>query len=241
MHLLDWIIVGLYIFSALGIGLYFTKRASRSVSDYFVAGRSLGWFIAGTSIVATTFSSDTPLVVAGISRNTGIHGHWFWLSAAIGQTATVFFFARLWRRTQAITDIEFIAKRYKPSKARSVLRIFKVFTDGVVLNCTVMASVTLAMAKVIKSLLNLPSVVLFRVPFFGSVGWAEVLLLLLGGTAVLYSALSGLYGVVYTDLIQFILAMVGSVGLALIVYIKANTADGMMAKLYNALEFESSL
>jgi SSS family solute:Na+ symporter len=112
MVLLDWIIVSVYILAAIGIGLYFTKRAAASTMDYFIAGRTLPWFIAGTSILATTFSSDTPLVVAGISRQTGIYGHWFWLSAAIGQTATVFFFARLWRRTEIMTDIEFVTKRY---------------------------------------------------------------------------------------------------------------------------------
>ncbi|KKK43672.1 hypothetical protein LCGC14_3168070, partial [marine sediment metagenome] len=184
-------------------------------------GRSLPWFIAGTSIVATTFSSDTPLVVAGISRQSGISGHWFWLSAAMGQIATVFFFARLWRRTEAMTDIEFIVQRYEPSRARSVLRVFKVFFDGVVLNCIVMASVTLAMAKIIKVILNLPQTEVFHLPFIGGVDWVSIILFILGFAAVLYSALSGLYGVVYTDLIQFILAMTGSIALAAIVYMRA--------------------
>ena len=108
MAIIDWLIVGLYVAVAIGIGVYFTRRASKSTDDYFVAGRSLPWFIAGTSIVATTFSSDTPLIVAGISRHSGISGHWFWLSAAMGQIATVFFFAKLWRRTEAMTDVEFV-------------------------------------------------------------------------------------------------------------------------------------
>jgi SSS family solute:Na+ symporter len=238
MAKVDWAILGLYLVIAIGIGVYFTKRAGRSPADFFVAGRSLGWFIAGTSIVATTFSSDTPLVVAGISRQTGIYGHWFWLSLATGQIATIFFFARLWRRTQVLTDIEFVAVRYPASKGVSVLRIFKVFFDGVLVNCIVMASVTLAMAKIIKALLHLPDVALFHVPFLGKVDPATVVLLVLGATALIYSALSGLYGVVYTDLLQFVLAMAGSIGLAVYVYVDASAGTGWMEKLAAAPEFK---
>jgi SSS family solute:Na+ symporter len=238
MAKVDWAILGLYIVIAIGIGVYFTKRAGRSPADFFVAGRSLGWFIAGTSIVATTFSSDTPLVVAGISRQTGIYGHWFWLSLATGQIATIFFFARLWRRTEVLTDIEFVAVRYPPTKAVSVLRIFKVFFDGVLVNCIVMASVTLAMAKIIKALLHLPDVALFHVPFLGKVDAAGVVLLVLGATALIYSALSGLYGVVYTDLLQFVLAMAGSIGLPVYVYVDGSAGTGWMEKLAAAPEFK---
>ena len=228
MAIIDWLIVGLYVAAAVGIGIYFTRRASKSTDDYFVAGRSLPWFIAGTSIVATTFSSDTPLVVAGISRQSGISGHWFWLSAAMGQIATVFFFAKLWRRTEAMTDVEFVAQRYEPSLATTALRIFKVFFDGVLLNCIVMASVTLAMAKIINVMLKLPQSVVSDIPVIGQVGWPAIILFILGFSAVLYSALSGLYGVVYTDLLQFILAMTGSIGLAVIVYIRA-ASDNIIA------------
>lgn len=228
MAIIDWLIVGLYVAAAVGIGVYFTRRASKSTDDYFVAGRSLPWFIAGTSIVATTFSSDTPLVVAGISRQSGISGHWFWLSAAMGQIATVFFFAKLWRRTEAMTDVEFVAQRYEPSAATTTLRIFKVFFDGVLLNCIVMASVTLAMAKVINVMLDLPQSAVFELPVIGRIYWPAIILFILGFSAVLYSALSGLYGVVYTDLLQFILAMAGSIGLAVIVYIHA-ASDNIIA------------
>lgn len=238
MSTLDWTIVALYLVAAIGVGSYFTKRAGRSTSDFFVAGRTLPWFIAGTSIVATTFSSDTPLVVAGISRQTGIYGHWFWLSAAIGQTATVFFFARLWRRTEVMTDIEFITKRYKPSPATSALRVFKVFFDGVLINCIVMASVTLAMAKTIKVLLNLPETAILNLPFFGELNAPDVLLLVLAAAALSYSLLSGLYGVVYTDMLQFALAMTGSIGLAVIVYADACGGTGLSDKLSSSPGFE---
>jgi SSS family solute:Na+ symporter len=228
MGILDWLIVGLYVIAAVAVGVCYTYRASKSIDDYFVAGRTLCWFTAGTSIAATTFSSDTPLVVAGISRQSGISGHWFWLSAAMGQVATVFFFAKLWRRTGAMTDVEFVAQRYEPSAATTVLRIFKVFFDGVLLNCIVMASVTLAMAKVINVMLVLPPSAVFELPVIGRIYWPAIILFILGFSAVLYSALSGLYGVVYTDLIQFILAMAGSIGLAIIVYIRA-CSDNIIA------------
>lgn len=221
MSILDWSIVALYLIGTLIVGLYFTRRASKSIDDYFVAGRSLTWLFAGTSIAATTFSSDTPLIVAGISRDSGISGHWFWLSAAIGQTATIFFFARLWRRTHANTDIEFVAHRYEPSSATSALRIFKVLFDGILLNCLVMGSVTMAMAKIIHSILNLPQTTVFELPLIGAVGWTGIILFILGFISVFYSALSGLYGVVYTDMIQFIFAIASSLVLAVIVYIKS--------------------
>jgi len=241
MGTLDWFAVGLYVLTAVGIGVYFTKRASRSTTDFFVAGRTLPWLIAGTSMVATSFSADTPLFVAGMSRQTGIFSNWFWWSLAIGQIATVFFFARLWRRTEALTDIEFIVKRYEPSKAISILRVFKVFFDGVLRNCVIIASVTLAMAKILKVLLNLSDTALFHIPVLGDVTSTMVLLFILGGSAVLYSSLSGLYGVVYTDLVQFALAMIGSIGLAVIVYVDASGGAGLMEKLSGAPDFKSSL
>ena len=134
MAIWDWAIIGLYVVTAVSIGIYFTKRASKSTTDFFIAGRTLPWFIAGTSIVATPFACDTPLLIAGLSRREGIFGNWFWWCLAIGQISTVFFFSRFWRRAEVVTDLEFLVKRYAPSKARSILRIFKVFFDGVLRN-----------------------------------------------------------------------------------------------------------
>ena len=148
----------------------------------------------------------------------GIFGHWFWLSAAIGQTATIFFFARYWRRTEANTDLEFVSLRYEPSKATSALRIFKVIYDGILLNCIVMASVTLAMAKVLRILLNLPETNIISLPLGIDVDPTTLILVVLGVVATFYSSISGLYGVVYTDLMQFIFAMAGSIGLCLASY-----------------------
>lgn len=242
MGILDWSIVGAYVVVAMVIGVWFTRRASRSTADFFVAGRTLPWFIAGTSIVATTFSSDTPLFVAGMSRRDGIASNWFWWSSAIGMTATVYFFARLWRRSEIVTDLEFVVLRYGNSPETALLRVFKVFTDGVLFNCVVVASVAGAMAKVMTVMLDLPTGVLFVLPIVGDVTWVTVLLVGLATLALVYSTLSGLYGVVYTDLIQFGLAMIGSFALAGIVYYRASTGDeAMMATLANTEGFKDDL
>ena len=189
---LDWGIVVLYVLSALFIGALFTRKASKSTDDFFVAGRSLPWWIAGTSIVATTFSADTPLFVAGLSRETGIHGNWLWWAAGIGHIASVFFFAKLWRRTKVVTDIEFVVKRYDPSPQRSMLRVFKVGYDAVFVNCVIMASTTLAMAKIMKVMLHLSNEPIFALPLFGDVNATVLLLVVLGASALGYSTLSAL-------------------------------------------------
>lgn len=222
MTALDWTIVGLYVLIALVLGFVFVRKASHNTTDFFVAGRSLPWWIAGTSLVATTFSTDTPLFVAGLARNDGIHGNWFWWAAAIGQTATIFYFAKLWRRTKVLTDVEFIQVRYDPSPQRSVLRVFKVLFDGVYVNCVIMASVTIAATKVVQAVMGLDSDPVFAPNLFGmaeplfTITETGAVLLILGFCAMAYSMASGLYGVVYTDLVQFTLAMVGTIWLAVI-------------------------
>lgn len=240
MTVFDWLIVASYSVATILIGLYFTRRAAASTTDFFIAGRSLPWFIAGTSIVATTYSSDTPLFVAGLSRNEGIYGNWFWWAFAIGNLASVFFFSRLWRRTEAVTDVQFVALRYEPGPATSFLRAFKAIFDGVVVNCVIMASVTVAMTKVLKVLLNLSDTeALFTLPLFGPVTETIAALALLAVLAVIYTTLSGLYGVVYTDLIQFALAMTGSIALAVIVYVQASSG-GLLESLAASPDFKAA-
>ena len=229
MAWIDWTIVGLYIASAIGIGAWFTRKASQGTSDFFVAGRSLGWFVAGTSIVATTFAADTPVFVSAMSRTDGIAANWFWWSVLIGQVATATIFARLWRRSEVITDVEFVQLRYGSGPITTVLRIFKSFFQGVGINCVIMAAVTLAMVKITTVLLGIDP----------QHTW--IVLLVLGLVGLLYSAMSGLYGVVYTDIVQFSLAMVGSIGLAIIAYIDASSGDGLMSKLTTATEFKPEL
>lgn len=240
MTTLDWLIVGIYITVAIGFGLAFARKASHNTADFFVAGRSLPWWIAGTSIVATTFSTDTPLFVAGLARNDGAHGNWFWWSAAIGQLATVFFFAKLWQRTGALTDIEFVAQRYDRSIPRDILRVFKVLFDGVFVNCIIMASVTLAATKVIQVILGLSDEPVFSLLGAG-VTSTHLVLILLAGSALIYSVISGLYGVVYTDLVQFALAMIGSFYLAIVAYNHASGEEGFIANLSQTEGYKDSL
>lgn len=229
MATIDWIIVGLYVLSAIGIGAWFTRKASQGTSDFFVAGRSLGWFVAGTSIVATTFAADTPVFVSAMSRNEGIASNWFWWSVLIGQVATATIFARLWRRSEVITDVEFVQLRYGKGPITTLLRIFKSFFQGIFVNCVVMAAVTLAMVKITTVLLGIDP----------SHTWLVLLVLALVG--LLYSAMSGLYGVVYTDIVQFGLAMIGSIGLAIFAYTDASSGEGIMAKLADAPNFKPEL
>ncbi|MCP3674841.1 MAG: Na+:solute symporter [Gammaproteobacteria bacterium] len=234
MQFVDWIIVAVYIVFALLIGVWFTKKASKSTDDFFVAGRSLPWYVAGTSMVATTFSSDTPLFVSGIVREQGIYANWIWWGGMVGIIISVFFFAKLWRRSEAVTEIEFISQRYEPSKAANSLRVFKALFDGVIINCIIMASVTLAMAKIIVMVLDFGSAPMYVLPFFGAIGYTEVILIGLAFAAVFYTALSGLYGVVYTDLIQFALAMVGSIALAVIAWLDLESKGGFVSQIQAA-------
>lgn len=240
MATIDWVIVGLYLASAIGIGLWFTRRASRGTSDFFVAGRSLGWFVAGTSIVATTFAADTPVFVAGMSRSDGISSNWFWWSVLIGQVATATIFAKLWRRSEVLTDVEFVKFRYGTGPITTALRIFKSFFMGIGVNCVIMAAVTLAMVKITTVLLDLDPETMHN---FGVIEISStwLVLVVLGFVGLLYSALSGLYGVVYTDIVQFTLAMVGSIGLAVIAYCDASSGEGLMAKLTASPDFKPEL
>ena len=199
MELFDWFIVlGFYCVS-LGIGLFFTKRASESTEAFFVAGRSLPWWLAGTSIIATSFSSDTPLFVSGLVRRQGLAANWLWISAATGTVAMSFFFAHLWRRSRLLTDLQFLELRYT-GRAAASLRIIWAFFYGVLKNCMIMGSVTFAMAKVTTTLVG---------PGAGS--WVPLVLILM---ALSYSMLSGLLGVVYTDFLQFLGSILGAIMLA---------------------------
>ena len=237
MTWIDWSIVGLYVGAALVVGFYFVKRAAASTTDFFVAGRSLPWYIAGTSMVATTFSSDTPLWVVGAVREEGIYAVWIMWAGVLGTLATVFFFARLWRRSEVLTEIEFISRRYDASRAMHGLRMFKALFDGLFVNCVIMASVTLAMSKILAVILGLSREPLFLLPLLGPVTPDLALLALLGFSALLYTILSGLYGVVYTDLIQFTLAMVGAIALAVIVWLDLSAKGGLLLQLQTVPEF----
>jgi solute:Na+ symporter, SSS family len=240
MAVLDWIVIVIFMSISIGIGLYFTRLASKGKENFFLAGRSLGWFVAGTSIVATTFSADTPIWVAGWSRSQGISGNWIWWCAAIGQIGGTFFLARYWRRSEVVTEVDMIRLRYGKSATSNLLRGFKVVFDGILVNCVIMASVTLAMAKVITIVLDLSNKPVFTMPLAGEITPTALILITLTVIVLLYSTLSGLYGAVYVDVFQFLFAMFGCIILAIIVYIDASGGEGMLAKLKASPDFNSS-
>ena len=199
--LLDWIVIAAYGVVTAVIGLWFTRKAGGSVEDFFVAGRSLPWWIAGTSIAATWFATDAPLVASSLVRTNGIFGNWLWWYEAAGIMMLVFFYARMWRRARIITDAEFIELRYSGRPA-ALLRGFSAVYQGVLKNCVVMGWVMLAMIKFSQVLL----------------GWEpEVTLVVCIALAMVYTVASGLWGVVVTDLLQFTTGILGTVILAGIV------------------------
>jgi Na+/proline symporter len=206
MQLLDWIIVILYFVISLLIGLYYSKRAGGSTENFFLSGRKLTWWLAGLSMVATTFAADTPLAVTELVGKNGIAGNWLWWNMLIGGMLTVFFFARLWRRAEIMTDVEFVELRYS-GKAAALLRGFKAIYLGIFMNTIIMGWVNLAMMKILLGM------------FPEYVNESNVLIYV--GAAMLitafYSALSGLWGVAVTDAFQFVLAMAGCIILAVIV------------------------
>jgi len=195
---LDWIVVGAYAVLAVAVGLYFARRAGRETSEFFLGGRSMPWWLLGTSMVATTFSTDTPNLVTDLVRTGGVSQNWLWWAFLITGMCTVFFYAKLWRRSGVLTDIGFYELRYSGTPA-AFLRGFRAIYLGVFFNVMIMATVTLAAIKIGGVLLGIP-------------GWQVVLV---AGTATaLYSATSGLWGVVVTDLVLFVIAMAGSLAAA---------------------------
>ena len=198
LSLLDWIVLGGYFALTFGVAWALRGRAQKSLADFFVSGRGVPSWIAGTSMVATTFAADTPLAITGITVSHGISGNWLWWSLLLSGMLTVFFFARLWRRAGVLTDVELIELRYAGRPA-AFLRGFRAVYLGVLMNCLIMGWVNLAMVKVLSISLNIDRL--------------EAVILCLGLTAI-YTLISGLWGVLVTDLLQFVLMMVMSVVLA---------------------------
>ena len=199
MHAWDWIIVGGYCLLITLIGLAFKKRAEGGLEDFFLSGRRLPWWLAGTSLVATSFASDTPLFVTGLVRQNGIAGNWHWWFMALASVASLFFFARLWRRARVVTDMEFIELRYGPGPG-AILRGVKAIFLGVIFNVYALGAwPVLGLTKVLEEVTD----------------WSKSFAVLFCATLALsYSVFSGLWGVVATDLIQFILALGGAILLA---------------------------
>jgi len=195
---LDWTVVAVYAVLALSVGLYFARRAGKETGEFFLGGRSMPWWLLGTSMVATTFSTDTPNLVTDLVRSGGVSQNWVWWAFVITGMCTVFFYAKLWRRSGIVTDIGFYELRYS-GKPAAFLRGFRALYLGVFFNTMIMATVTLAAIKIGGVLLGASK---YQVVFYA------------GSVTALYSATSGLWGVVVTDLLLFVIAMVGSVAAA---------------------------
>src|SRR5579859_3163441 len=190
----DFVIIALYFLVNLGIGFYYYRKASGSTSEFFVSGREVPWWLAGTSMVATTFGADTPLVVTGLVFQYGIAGNWLWWSMAMSGMLTVFFFAKLWRRSGVITDMEFAELRYS-GKPAAFLRGFRAAYLALPVNTIIMGWVNLAMVKILMLTLGV------------SHTQAIEITLAICAFILLYTTSSGLWSVLWTDMIQFILKM----------------------------------
>ena len=198
LHLLDWIIITCYVVLTLALGLAFRKRASSSTEQYFLSGRSLPWWVLGTSMVATTFAADTPLAVTGFIRDHGIWYNWFGWHYVLSQMLAVFLFSRFWRRAEVLTDNELIEKRYSGRPA-AFLRGFKAGYFALLYNFIVLGWVLKGMGTVAEAVLGVD-------PKVAIIGGAAL--------ALSYALLAGFWGVVITDVIQFGLAMAGSISVA---------------------------
>ncbi|MBI4436221.1 MAG: Na+:solute symporter [Candidatus Omnitrophica bacterium] len=215
MHVIDWTILASYLLLSLGVSFLLRKRASLSPQHYFLSGRSLPWWILGTSMAATTFAADTPLAVTGLTLTHGVSGNWLWWSAMFAGVTSAVLFAPLWRRAKLLTDIELIELRYSGKEA-SILRGFLALYHGLLLNCMTMGWVLLAMGKILKVLL----------------GWEPLFSMSLSlSFVILYTLLSGLWGVVMTDLFQFAMAMIGSYFLAWASVQSVGGLGGLLEKL----------
>ncbi len=237
--LLDWTAIVAYLGITLVLGLYFRSRSGKSVDDYFVSGRDVNWWLAGTSMVATTFAADTPLVVTGFVYRQGISGNWLWWSMLLSGMMTVFLFARLWRRSGLLTDVQFAEMRYS-GKPAAFLRGFRAIYLGLLMNCIILGWVTKAMTSIVSvtlggsSLLNWVGRVLSPLGsiFAGHDGAAlAICVLFLIPFTGLYVALGGLWGVLWTDLFQFILKMAIVIAIAVYAVHAIGGMDAMLSKI----------
>ena len=198
LAILDWLIIFLFFAISLGIGIYVSKASGKSANEFFLSGRSMPWWLLGLSMVATTFSTDTPNLVTDIVRSNGVSGNWVWWAFLITGLLTVFVYAKLWRKSNVNTDLEFYELRYG-GKPASFLRKFRAIYLGVIFNVITMSAVTLAAIKIGGIMLGLQP-------------WETVITA--GLVTVTFSAIGGFKGVVYTDFILFFVAMGGAIGAA---------------------------
>lgn len=214
----DWLVIGAYFALNLAIGLYYARRARGSTTEFFLSGRDVPWWLAGTSMVATTFAADTPLVVTGMVARNGVAGNWLWWNMAASGMLTVFVYARLWRRAGVMTDVEFAELRYA-GKPAAFLRGFRALYLGVPINCIVIGWVNLAMMKILQVTLGLDQTHALY-----------ALLAMLLFTAF-YTTLAGLWGVLVTDLVQFVLKMGMVIALAVFAVRAVGGLDALKLKI----------
>jgi SSS family transporter len=226
LNLLDWLVIAGYVLIAFAIGLAFRQRASRSITEYFLSGRSLPWWIAGTSMVATTFAADTPLAVTGLVARHGLAGNWFWWAFALGGMITVFVYARLWRRAEVLTDVELVELRYGGGPA-AFLRGFRAIYIALLVNSIIIGWVTGAMVTVLQQ-------TVFSGQTAGSVGSEWILIVALLAIVGIYATLAGMWGVAVTDFVQFFLAMIGSIALAAIAVNHLGGLESMQSQVISA-------
>jgi SSS family solute:Na+ symporter len=204
LSLVDWIIIIAFMGIILFVGISYRKKSAKGLASFFLGGRNLPWYLAGISMVATTFAADTLLAVTELVGINGISGNWLWWNFLAGGMLTTFFFANLWRRANIVTEVEFIELRYS-GKPAAFLRGFKAIYLGVIMNVLIIGWVNLAMMTILEGFFDI------------STGWALFYTGLMTVFVAIYASLSGLLGVVVTDAIQFVIAMMGSIILAVLV------------------------
>lgn len=239
----DWLVIAGYLLINLAIGIYYRRRSGGNTEEFFISGRNVSWWLAGTSMVATTFAADTPLFVSGVIATQGVAGNWIWWSACLGGMLTVFFFARYWRRAEILTDVELTEIRYA-GKPAAFLRGFKAVYLGLIMNCLILGWVTNAMISIISVLLG-PMIAQGKVLQL-AVGGHTLFSYTLGPpqhTALLicvfilipftgiYTSIGGLWGVLVTDLFQFILKMGMVIVLAWVAVVKIGGMQALKLRL----------
>jgi SSS family solute:Na+ symporter len=240
---IDWLVIAGYLLVNLAIGMYYRRRAGGNTEEFFISGRNVSWWLAGTSMVATTFAADTPLFVSGVIATQGIAGNWIWWSSCLGGMLTVFFFARYWRRAEILTDVELTEIRYA-GKPAAFLRGFKAVYLGLVMNCLILGWVTNAMVSIIAVLLGpmMPQGKVLQLALGGhsllsyTLGPPEhsallICIFILIPFTGIYTSIGGLWGVLVTDLFQFILKMGMVVVLAWVAVVKIGGMQALRLRL----------
>ncbi|HEY4909079.1 MAG TPA: sodium:solute symporter family protein, partial [Methylomirabilota bacterium] len=222
----DWAIVAAYFVLSAAIGLYFTKRGGASLDQYFLSGRQVPWWLAGTAMVATTFAADTPLVVTGLVATKGVAGNWLWWNFVMSGMLTVFFFARLWRRAEVMTDAELAEVRYGGTPA-ALLRGFRALYLALPINLIILGWVTRAMIKILTIALDLKDITILGMAVSGEVVAVGICFAI----TVLYAVAAGMWAVLWTDLVQFIVKMGAVIVLAVYAVRAVGGIDVMKAKL----------